>query len=436
MPRPPTLERAVRDAGASPRCRVRRSGAAARRRRCPASGPAGAPRRADHGRRLAGLGERRERVSLPPDVAPGRRDRDDLLVQPSGARSEQRQPPDEHDAGLRQVGDDRRDPADGGPESLARESRDQALDQPMLQMELDHVLRLGLALADAGRLEDEAAHGRPAPPARRSRGFPGTARPKLVEQRRPARVLGEGRRVGIQPDGFGDAEGAGFERGAVVLERDLHDLPDVAALDADAPARLLQQPLQPVLLVLEARDAPIGLVAQLRARATATPIRGSAADRGGQACGLATAGCRSRVSAFSMRCRGPRRTLRARGGSTSVLRTSASRTRSSSRCVVDEVAAGHDLRRLQLAVDAAVALLQTRRVPGQVDMDEIVAARLEIEPFARGIRADEDPHRFVSTGALNAILIRSRSSRLVCPVKTRMRPLEVETSSAAEAGPP
>src|SRR5262249_30123976 len=50
---------------------------------------------------------------------------------------------------------------------------------------------------------------------------------------------------------------------------------------------------------------------------------------------------------------------------------------------VDEIAAA-DLRRgLQLAVDAPVALLQSRRVPGQVEVQEIVAAGLQVDALAR-----------------------------------------------------
>ena len=48
-------------------------------------------------------------------------------------------------------------------------------------MELDHVLRLGLALADAGRLEDEAPDGRLTPPSRTLLRVCRTARPKFVE---------------------------------------------------------------------------------------------------------------------------------------------------------------------------------------------------------------------------------------------------------------
>ena len=61
--------------------------------------------------------------------------------------------------------------------------------------------------------------------------------------------------------------------------------------------------------------------------------------------------------------------------------------------VVEEVGAGHDLRRLQFAIDPSVALFEARRVPGQVDVDKIVATGLKVQAFARGVCADEDAHR-------------------------------------------
>jgi hypothetical protein len=45
---------------------------------------------------------------------------------------------------------------------------------------------------------------------------------------------------------------------------------------------------------------------------------------------------------------------------------------------------------LQLAVDAAIALLEPPRVPGQVDMEEIMASHLKVDPFTRGVGADQD----------------------------------------------
>ncbi len=63
--------------------------------------------------------------------------------------------------------------------------------------------------------------------------------------------------------------------------------------------------------------------------------------------------------------------------------------------LVAEIAAEHLLGRLQLAIDAAVALLQPRRVPRQVEMDEVGAPGLQVDAFARGVGADEDAQRLL-----------------------------------------
>ena len=46
---------------------------------------------------------------------------------------------------------------------------------------------------------------------------------------------------------------------------------------------------------------------------------------------------------------------------------------------------------LELAVDAAVALLQAARVPREVEVKEVVAVGLEVEALAGGVGGDEDP---------------------------------------------
>ena len=63
--------------------------------------------------------------------------------------------------------------------------------------------------------------------------------------------------------------------------------------------------------------------------------------------------------------------------------------------LVAEVAAEDLLGRLQLAVDAAVALLQARRIPRQIEMNEIGAVGLQVDAFARRIGADEDAQRLL-----------------------------------------
>ena len=50
-------------------------------------------------------------------------------------------------------------------------------------------------------------------------------------------------------------------------------------------------------------------------------------------------------------------------------------------------------RRLKLAVDAAVALLEATRIPGEIEMKEVVAVGLEIETLTGGVGGDEDAER-------------------------------------------
>ena len=57
---------------------------------------------------------------------------------------------------------------------------------------------------------------------------------------------------------------------------------------------------------------------------------------------------------------------------------------------VEEVAAGDDGRGLEFAVDTAVALFEAARVPGDIEVDEVVAMSLEVETFAGGVGADQD----------------------------------------------
>ena len=45
---------------------------------------------------------------------------------------------------------------------------------------------------------------------------------------------------------------------------------------------------------------------------------------------------------------------------------------------------------MKLAIDAAIALFETRRVPGNVEVEEIGAMGLEVEAFAGGVGGEED----------------------------------------------
>ena len=56
----------------------------------------------------------------------------------------------------------------------------------------------------------------------------------------------------------------------------------------------------------------------------------------------------------------------------------------------DEVVAADLFGRLELAVDAAVALLDAARVPGEIEVEEVGAVGLEVEAFARGVGGEQD----------------------------------------------
>ena len=60
---------------------------------------------------------------------------------------------------------------------------------------------------------------------------------------------------------------------------------------------------------------------------------------------------------------------------------------------VDEVVAVDLVTGLELAVDAAVPLLQPARVPRHVEMEEVPAVGLEVQALAGGVGGDEDAHR-------------------------------------------
>ena len=57
-----------------------------------------------------------------------------------------------------------------------------------------------------------------------------------------------------------------------------------------------------------------------------------------------------------------------------------------------EVMHGH-VAGLPVAVDAAVALLQPRRVPGTVVVQQIAGGTVQVESFGRGVRRDQYAYR-------------------------------------------
>ena len=63
-----------------------------------------------------------------------------------------------------------------------------------------------------------------------------------------------------------------------------------------------------------------------------------------------------------------------------------------------EVVAAHLGGGLELAVDAAVALLDAAGVPGQVEVEEVGAVGLEVQALAGGVGGDQDAQRVLRRG--------------------------------------
>ena len=71
---------------------------------------------------------------------------------------------------------------------------------------------------------------------------------------------------------------------------------------------------------------------------------------------------------------------------------------------IEEVAAEDLPGRLELPVDAAVALVEAARVPGQVEVEEIGAVALQVQPLAGGVGGDQDAERMVFRLGVEGVL--------------------------------
>jgi hypothetical protein len=58
--------------------------------------------------------------------------------------------------------------------------------------------------------------------------------------------------------------------------------------------------------------------------------------------------------------------------------------------LINEIVAPNFGRSLHLAIDAAIALFESRGIPREIKVDQVVAALLQIDAFARRVRADQD----------------------------------------------
>jgi hypothetical protein len=91
-----------------------------------------------------------------------------------------------------------------------------------------------------------------------------------------------------------------------------------------------------------------------------------------------------------------------------------------------EIVAADRLRRLQLAVDPAVPLLDAARVPGQVEVEEVGAVCLEVEALAGGVGGEEDAQRVLRRIRVEAaldLLAALRAGQAVDELQAILRPL-------------
>ena len=195
---------------------------------------------------------------------------------------------------------------------------------------------------------------------------------------------------------------ARLKRGAVVFQGDFDDAANVRAVDADALLRLLQRALQAVLFFLQTRDAPVRLVAEFalgELDAVGCRFGDAFGELGGFVAPDAVAGegpLHPHAKDFAGRAELPADDLGLADERVQHAVLFA--------LVVDEIAAGDDPGGLQLAIDAAVALFEPRRVPGQIEVDEVVAAGLKVQALARGVGADEDPDGLLVEGRVEGDL--------------------------------
>ena len=70
---------------------------------------------------------------------------------------------------------------------------------------------------------------------------------------------------------------------------------------------------------------------------------------------------------------------------------------------------------LEFAVDAAVALLHTPGVPGNVEMEKVPAMGLQVEALSRGIGGDQNPQRMLFGIGIEGFFDCSRSAAGVGP---------------------
>src|SRR5262249_5027388 len=80
---------------------------------------------------------------------------------------------------------------------------------------------------------------------------------------------------------------------------------------------------------------------------------------------------------------------------------------------IKEIAAVNNRLRLELAIDTAIALLQSAGIPGQVEVEKVVAMALKVEPLTGRVGADQDTNGVFVGIAIEGVL------QIFTPVRRR-----------------
>ena len=303
----------------------------------------------------------------------------------------EREPADQHDARLRAWPDNRADSAEATGKALAEEPRQQSPHQPVFEVDLHHVRRIDAALGIARGLESDSHQRCRSTPGLKSLLPTSAADAKIVQRFLPTTVS-KHCCGGIKPEKLCAADLAcarRIERAAGTTERRGDDCFQVRRFHADPFPGVFEQLAHAVELARLTLDTSLFLIIHLRLRLGDARVLLQSVDLVGHLRIAQTfAGKQIGELIRQHLSRGTQLPMDRLGLLDETLEHSVLGA-----LAIYEIAAPHLRRWLQLTIDAAVALLKLCGIPGQVDVDQVMAARLEVDALARSIRADQDAQR-------------------------------------------